>query len=282
MITKFPARDEPGKEEAAFFAEHGYLYVEGFYDVATEVDPIRRDIFRLIGAVSEQKNILLGPRHYSNESFDDGLPRLLAEDRRAVGIIYDATKKLPNYVRTACLEKHDRYCRAILKTDFVGFANRGYGLRMDNPSEDEYSTQAHQDYVSQLCSQNAVVTWSPLRHVTPELGPMAIYPGSHKPGVFPILKEKEGSRGLVIANLSEIQRAYTAETPEVSVGDCLFLHFLTLHESGRNRSKNNRWAMLSRYFDFNDPTGKAIDWKGGLQEGHSFEAVHPELSVINT
>jgi hypothetical protein len=277
MIRKFLFRHEPSHEEADFFAEHGFLYVENFYDVQTEVDPIRRDIFDLIGLISGRHRIALGRREYGQVEFDSGLQGLIAEHRPLVGVLYDAVKKLPNYLRLACVDKHDRYCRTLLGTAFVGFANRGYGIRMDNPFEDQYSTQLHQDYVSQLSSQNAVVTWSPLRDVTPELGPIMIYPGSHRSGVFPILKTSDGSRGLVLADEEKLIHSYQGIAPDVRVGDCLFLHFLTLHESGQNRSDKTRWSMLSRYFDFTHPSGVAINWKGGLQEGNSFETIHPEL-----
>lgn len=38
--------------------------------------------------------------------------------------------------------------------------------------------------------------------------------------------------------------------------------------------------MISRYFDFLDPVGISYGWKGGLQEGNSFEKIHPELSEV--
>jgi Phytanoyl-CoA dioxygenase (PhyH) len=279
MIKKFPYRSDPGREEARFFAEHGYLYVTQFYDVEREVEPIRKDIFNLINLITDSHGVPLQRPHYSETEFDHGLQYLTQHHRPLVGILYDAVKKLPNYLRLACNAKHDDYCRVLLETSFLGFANRGYGIRMDHPCEDAYSTQLHQDYVSQLSGQNAVVTWSPLRDVTPELGPLIVYPGSHRAGVFPVLKIGEGSRGLVIADEDKVAASYRGFAPEVQVGDCLMLHFLTLHASGKNQSDKTRWSMLSRYFDFNDATGAAINWTGGLQEGNSFEKIHPELMV---
>jgi len=275
-VTKFRYRDDPGADEVDFYRAHGYLYVENFYDRATEIEPILKDIHELISLLCESHAIPLQRGPYSAEKFDEGLPFLIQNHRAVVGVLYDAVKKLPNYVRLACAEKNDRYARAILRSSFVGFANRGYGIRMDNPNEDQYSTQLHQDYVSQLCSQNATVLWSPLREVGAALGPMTIYPGSHASGVFPITKTSEGSRGLVIKGERELAKRPRI-SPDVGVGDCIFLDFLTLHESGQNRSNRTRWAMLSRYFDFTDASGRAIGWKGGLQEGTLFENIHPEL-----
>lgn len=276
-MTKFPYRENPGQEEAEFYREHGYLHVEGFYDCAAEVEPILKDIYRMIGLVCESQNIGIERAPYCPDEFDAGLPFLVQHRRSAVSMLYDAVKKLPSYIRLACAEKNDRYAQVLLGSSFVGFANRGYGIRMDNPNEDQYSTQLHQDYVSQLCSQNATVLWSPLRTVTNVLGPMTIHPGSHRSGVLPILKTAEGSRGLVLHNEAAIAKQFPRIAPNVDVGDCIFLDFLTLHESGRNSSNRTRWSMLSRYFDFTHASGRAIGWKGGLQDGGLFENMHPEL-----
>lgn len=268
----------PTPEMISFYRDEGFLHVAGFYDYEREIEPIQRDIHKLIGMIAADAAIDLGPRDFSTEEFDGGLPILLAGHRRLVGVLYDAVKKLPSYVRLACCEKHDVYARALLGSGFVGFAPRGYGIRMDNPGEDHYATQLHQDYVSQLSSQNAAVLWSPLRRTTPELGPLALYPRSHRDGIYPIVRTASGSRGLEIDNIDEVVKPFPVIAPEVAVGDCVFADFLLLHESGRNVSGRTRWAMISRYFDFLHPSGRAINWKGGLQEGNSFEVVHPELS----
>jgi len=277
VIEKFPHRQNPGVDEANFYHAHGYLYVENFYDSSAEVEPILRDIHRLIGLLCEIHGVDLRRRPYSAEEFDEGLPYLIEHHRGVVSVLYDAVKKLPSYVRLACAQKNERYAAAILGSSFIGFSSRGYGIRMDNPNESQYSTQLHQDYVSQLSSQNATVVWSPLRRVTAAVGPITIYPGSHTTGVYPIVKTGDGSRGLVVKNGSDLTRDLPHISPEVGVGDCIFLDFLTLHESGQNRSNRTRWAMLSRYFDFNHASGCAIGWRGGLQEGTLFENVHPEL-----
>lgn len=270
------------KEQLDQYKEEGVVYLESFYDLETEILPIQKDIYRIISLLIEQHNLPIKQEAFSPENFDSGLNEMVKNHRKVVGSLYDAVKKLPSYVRLASSPKHDIIARYLIGTEFFGFANRGYGMRMDNPNEDVYLTQWHQDYVSQLCSPKGIVLWSPLRNVTAEVGPVQLCPGSHKDGIFPIVRDGDGSYGLKLKNEQELLQKYSIVVPEVKVGDLVVIDYLTLHASSANRSKFTRWAMISRYFDFLEETGKSYGWKGGLQEGNSFENIHPELSEIIT
>ena len=195
--------------------------------------------------------------------------------------MYDAVKKLAPYVRLACSEKNELLSCNVLKTKTIGFHHRGYGMRMDHPNRDETLTQWHQDYVSNLCSMKGIVFWSPLRFTSLEIGPVEICVGSHKEGVFKILKNGDGSYGLKIKNEQNIITKFRSVIPEVYPGDLVIIDYLTVHRSSPNRSKFTRWAMISRYFDFLDQTGISYGWKGGLQEGNSFERIHPDWTEFN-
>ncbi len=268
------------KEQLNQFENEGFVYLPSFYDLENEILPIQKDIYQLISILIKNYNLSIEQETFSSQTFDSGLNELLKNHRELVSTIYDAVKKIPSYVKFACSQKNEEIVKVLLKTKFVGFATRGFGIRMDNPSEDKFLTQWHQDYVSQLCAKNGVVLWSPLRDVTSEMGPVEFCPSSHKEGVFRILKEGDGSYGLNIKNENEIISKYNSIIPEVKSGDLIILNYLTLHRSTPNSSKFTRWAMISRYFDFLDPVGISYGWKGGLQEGNSFEKIHPELSEI--
>lgn len=262
------------------FQSDGFLYIKDFYDLTTEILPIQKDIYRIIGIIISRHNLPIPQVPFTPENFDAGLSEIIKNYRSYAGILYDAVKKLPSYVRLANCKKHEDLAKMLLTTDFPGFANRGYGVRMDHPDEDKFLTQWHQDYVSQLCSLKGVVLWSPLRDVTLEMGPVRICPASHGDGVFPIVRDGDGSYGLKIRDEEKIVARYRSIVPEVSAGDLVVMDYLTLHCSSPNRSHRTRWAMISRYFDFMEPVGISHNWKGGLQEGNSFEKVHPELSEI--
>ena len=268
------------KQQLEQYHKDGIVYLESFYDIETEILPIQKDIYKIISILIEQYKLPIKQKSFSSENFDSGLVEMVKNHREVVGVLYDAVKKIPSYVRLSSSSKHDIIAKELIGTDFFGFANRGYGMRMDNPNEDIFLTQWHQDYVSQLCSKNGIVLWSPLRNVTAEIGPVQICPGSHKSGVFPIVRDGAGSYGLKIKNEKELLNQYTIVVPEVKVGDLVVIDYLTLHASSANRSNFTRWAMISRYFDFLDESGRSYGWKGGLQEGNSFENIHPELSEV--
>jgi len=264
------------------YNKDGFVNIPSFYDLKTEILPIQKDIYQLISILIKQHKLDIHQEPFSSLTFDSGLDVLLENHRPVVSQIYDAVKKIPSYVKLACSPKNEEVARVLLKTEFIGFANQGYGIRMDNPFEDAYRTQWHQDYVSQLCAKNGIVFWSPLRDVTLNMGPIEYRFGSHKDGIFRILRDGEGSYGLKIKDEDNIVKRYPSVAPEVKVGDLVASNFLVLHRSSPNRSKFTRWSMISRYFDFLDPEGIAYGWKGGLQDGNSFEKVHPELSEIIT
>lgn len=268
------------KDEIEQYRRDGVLYLQSFYNLDTEILPIKKDIYKIITILIERYNLPIKQELFSPENFDSGLIEMVKNHRKVVGILYDAVKKIPSYVQLSSSPKHDILAKCLIDTDFFGFANRGYGMRMDNPNEDVFLTQWHQDYVSQLCAPKGIVLWSPLRNVTMKVGPVQICPGSHLNGIYPIIRDGDGSYGLKLKNEEQILKNYEIIVPEVKAGDLVVIDYLTLHASTANRSDYTRWAMISRYFDFLDETGKRNGWKGGLQEGNSFETIHPELSEI--
>lgn len=266
------------EDDRVFFEEQGFLYVERYFS-ESEIVRLLSDIHRLIGLVLEREGLQHSRQPFDPENFDSGLEVLMEKSRKLGALIYEAVKKIPSHLILASHERNVEVAKFLLGAEFVGFASRGWGLRMDHPDEDTFLTQLHQEYVSQICSPRGLVLWSPLRNVDAETGPAVFYPRSHREGVFPIEVTGAGSYGLKIREETALERRYDPLVPEVARGDCMIMDFLLLHKSSPNRSKRTRWALLSRYFDFSDPTGRQIGWAGGLQEGNSFEKIFPELAT---
>lgn len=254
----------------------GFLLLKDFYNFDTEILPIQREIYKLISRIAHRLNRPIQKFPFSSKAFDDGLQLLIEEHREEASLLYDTVKKLPAYVSLVCGEKNIALAKKLLNSDLVGFAPRGYGMRMDHPFSDEYITQLHQDYTSQLGSPRGVVFWSPLREVDRKLGPVVLFPGSHKLGILPIEVVSKGSYGLRIQNELELKEKFISIAPELNPGDLLVADYLLLHESSPNRGTKTRWAMISRFFDFTEDIGTGYGWKGGLSEGNSFADMHPD------
>ena len=163
-----------------------------------------------------------------------------------------------------------------------GVAAGGYGIRIDNPSEDRYRAEWHQEYPSQLRSLDGLVYWSPLVAMTPALGPVRFCPGSHRAGPQPVLTSgghdgKTGAYAVRLRDETQLLETYEQVAPLTSPGDLVIVDFLTLHASGYNTSDRSRWSLQFRYFNFDDPTGLAHGWKGSFAAGVDFRSIHPEL-----
>lgn len=265
------------------FRNNGVLVIPGFYDPAEDVCPIQEGIYDLIGLIIGKYRLKIPRPAFAPESFDVGFQELIAHDRRIGGEIYDAVKQLPAFVRLVAAEKNEELLRQVRGIALAGIAGGGYGIRIDNPNEEKYRAPWHQEYPAQLRSLDGVVLWSPLVPITPELGPVEFCVGSHKNGVIPVLTrdpdnpEKSGAYALRLQNEASVISSYPRVSPLTCPSDLVLVDFLTLHTSGFNRGSRSRWSMQFRYFNFLDPTGVKIAWKGSFAAGVDFRAVHPEL-----
>ena len=274
--AKFPLNEVDRKS----FLETGYLYVEQLYDLK-DVAAVQKDVYRLIDLIVKTHEVPIERRSFPEAEFDTGLDILCRDHRPLVGALYEAVKKLPSFVSLIMSSRNRQVSEWLLDSTFIGVANRGFGMRMDHPNEDTYLTQLHQDYPSQLCSPAGLVFCSPLRDVRSDMGPVAVYEGSHKKGILPVEVTSEGSYGLQMHEPTAALEGYVIVCPEVMVGDVVILDMLNVHRSTPNRSDRTRWTMISRYFDFTEATGCSNGWKGGLQEGNSFATLHPDLTFSN-
>lgn len=267
------------------FRENGVLVLRDFYNVEHEITPIHRHIYRIIGLLIEKNELPIRQEPFSQENFDSGYQELLAHDRRLASEVYDAVKQIPAFVRLYASEKHDALFAQIRETDYPGTAWGGSGIRIDNPNEEKFRADWHQDYPAQFRSLDGIVFWSPLVRVTEELGPVRFCLGSHKDGLVPVLThdaehpEKSGAYALILQNRDTRVAKYPQVAPLTKPGDLVLIDFLALHASGYNRGDRSRWSMQMRYFNFCEPTGVRISWRGSFAAGIKIEEIHPELIV---
>lgn len=263
------------------FEREGLLLVPGFYDVQREIRPIQEGIHRIIGQVMKRHGLVDQRPGFSPDGFDDGYQELIAVHRSYGGEVYDAVKQIPAFIRLLGDPRHEQLVRELRPGAVPGIAAGGYGIRIDNPGEDRYRAEWHQEYPSQLRSLDGVVFWSPLLQITPELGPVRLCPGSHRIGPAPVRSEATGARSgayaLRLKDEAQLLSQFPQVEPLTGPGDLLLVDFLTLHASGYNRSSRSRWSLQFRYFNFDEPTGLSHGWKGSFAAGVDFRSIHPEL-----
>ncbi|WP_394692284.1 phytanoyl-CoA dioxygenase family protein [Hyphobacterium sp.] len=126
-------------------------------------------------------------------------------------------------------------------------------IRLDRPGDARFATPAHQDSWYSLLSPNAVTVWTPLCHMTPEMGELRVVPGSHTGGPCEFKPYEAGHEWFETA----------APVPDealvsVTVGDDEMLIFnqSLIHKSGVNRSGRVRISVQLRYNDL--ATAKAL------------------------
>ncbi|PNS09305.1 phytanoyl-CoA dioxygenase family protein [Solilutibacter silvestris] len=270
-------------EQIESFWRDGVLVVRGFYDMAIQLLPIQRGIHQVIGQVMLRHGLSDNRTQFSADDFDDGYEMLIGTDRSWGGEVYDAVKQIPAFMRLLADPRHEQIFTQLRPDSVPAIASGGYGIRIDNPAEDRFRAEWHQEYPAQLRSLDGLVFWSPLRMVTEEFGPVRFCPTSHSGGLIPVLtqpepsSERSGAYALRLENEAQVVGRYPQAAPLTMPGDLVLIDFLTLHASGYNQSTRPRWSMQFRYFNFNDPTGRAHGWKGSFASGVDFRRIHPEL-----
>jgi ectoine hydroxylase-related dioxygenase (phytanoyl-CoA dioxygenase family) len=266
----------------AQFKDNGYVLIKGFYDSKKDVAPIQKDIMKIISAVCAQYGL---PSKFKNpmEAMNRGYADLIAKDRRLGGVVYDAVKQTPSFLRLVSKAENQVLCHLLRANYFTGIAAGGYGIRIDNPSEEKFRAQWHQEFPAQLRSLDGIVFWSPLVHVTDAMGPVQIAVGSQKEGPLAVYRDDKGvnatgAYALHIHHLEEHLAKYKVIAPLTKPGDLILMDFQTLHQSGFNRTDRPRWSMQFRYFNFNEPVGQRINWVGAFAAGVDFAKVLPELA----
>ena len=267
------------------FNQEGYLIIPNFYVGEEEIIPIQKAVYDIIGIVAVKYGIKIDRSSFSPETFDEGYLEVIKVNRNYGGEIYDAVKQIPAFIRLVSSQKNEAIFKALRPNSFAGVAAAGYGLRINNPYEDKYRANWHQEYPSQLRSLDGLVFWSPLVKVTQELGPVMICPSSHIEGTVPVYtldprnKEKKGAYSLVLQNETTLIGKYNQIAPLSNPNDLIVMDFLLLHASGYNVSQRALWSMQFRYFNYLETTGITHGWKGGFASGVDFRTVHPELCV---
>jgi hypothetical protein len=181
------------------FAENGIAIVPNFYDVGSILE-IQNGIREVIQFVSNNANVRV-PCATPIEAMTAGYTQLIKHDRRLGGVVYDAVKQIPAFMRLVTERKNEELFLQLRPSAAPGIAAGGYGMRIDNPGEDRFRAFWHQEFPSQLRSLDGLVFWSPLLPVTADMGPVEVAIGSHRDGLLPVTVDDGGAgkTGMMVA-----------------------------------------------------------------------------------
>jgi hypothetical protein len=269
------------KEEKEQFAAEGYAVFAGFYDLANDIAPIQEGIRHILELICCKYDVQ-APTGTPLEAMTVAYPALIARNRAWGGEVYDAVKQIPAFVRLVSQTRNEDLFRALRPRSLPGLAAGGHGIRIDNPGEERFRAHWHQEFPSQLRSTDGIVFWSPLLPVTQEMGPVQIAKGSHIEGPMQVYFDDKGvsasgAYALHIQRADERLDRYEQVAPLSRPGDLIVLDYMTLHQSGWNRAPYPRWSMQFRFFNYADPAGIRIGWRGSFAAGENFAQIAPEL-----
>ena len=285
-MNAMPITQKITSEQVAQFKNEGFLLLKKFYDLENEIYPIQHFIYKILGILLKRYEVGFKQPAFSPENFDAGYQELIAKDRRIGAVVYDAVKHIPPFVRIASSVKHDKLLMQIRESDMPGVPYGGFGIRIDNPYEEKFRANWHQDYPYQRCSIDGLVLWSPLVSISKDIGPLQLAVGSHHDGLRTMTTkavegevQKPGAYSLRLQNEQLVISKYEIIHALMEPGDLLIIDYLTLHASGFNCSKRSRWSMQLRYFNYRDPVGQDFDWAGAVAAGFDMSTIHPGLVV---
>lgn len=263
------------------FFENGVVVIKNFFDVEGEIRPIQKAIYQIIGLVMQRHSVSIARDPFEGDNFDAGYLELIAINRDFGGEVYDLVKQIPSFLRLIASKQSEQLFCELRNTDAPGIGAASYGIRIDNPYEEKFRSQWHQEFLFQPQSLDGVVFWTPLLSITPEIGPVIVCPKSHKDGLCVYSKpnayaSKIEAYKIGIKDEEAAIARYDKIAPLTSPGDLILMDFLTIHQSGFNTAGRSRWSIQSRFFNYNEETGMRIGWKASVTAGTDVEAVFPD------
>lgn len=264
------------------FRDNGILLLKCFYDVPAQVAPILEGI-RVIIELLCFKYQVKAPTHTADLAMTEGFMALIRRDRAFGGEVYDAVKQIPEFMQLVSDTRNAALFRELRSGSIPGLAAGGYGIRIDCPGESMFRAPWHQEFPAQLRSLDGIVYWTPLVPIRPSLGPVEVCVGSHREGIVPVHtaldSAQQGAYALRLVGEAERLARYEHQSPLTEPGDLLLMDFLTLHQSGENVDLYPRWSIQFRYFNFANPLGLKISWKGSYAGGQDFRAILDQAEV---
>ena len=160
------------KQQIEEFRQNGLLVIPGFYDQASVIDPIQMGIYDVIGLLIEKYGLGIERPAFSPATFDAGFKELISADRLYGGEVYDGVKQVPAFIRLVSSPLNESLFAELREDSKPAIAAGGYGIRIDDPFEEQFKANWHQEYPAPLRSPDGIAFWTPLIPLNTELDPV--------------------------------------------------------------------------------------------------------------
>jgi hypothetical protein len=207
----------------------GYLYLPRYFPserVAVVREPVTRSLY--------ESRWLAEPG-----SMRAGSPRTQPFDA-----VYAKVQEIEPFHRLAHDDRLVRLMRAMLDGEVFCHPAKACRLGLPTPPEADYSTRAHQDFVTLHTSADVLTAWVALTPCGPDRQGLRILRDSHRNGFIPTDPGLGGARPLYLPIPVDDARWMTAD---YEPGDVVIFHSLTVHGGGPNHSADIRLSVDFRY-----------------------------------
>lgn len=258
------------------FERDGYAVVQNL--IAREVSELRAELAGLVASVLSKAGEPADPDGDLDTLYD----ALCAADRSNAHTVFDLARHLPAALALAGSPALRDLGAGLLGSSKLVVPFEKFQFRADRPEEDWSLLDWHQDYPFNMVSQPTLTVWVPLTDVTPDMGPVAVAPGSHGQ-IEPVRFEMQANGfGRVrpvptFPGFEDGALEDTAVAPPLSAGDLLVLHQEVAHRSGANRADRTRWSLQIRIGTLDCPAfaDRSFAYERGA-EWALFKSTHPD------
>ncbi len=148
------------------------------------------------------------------------------------------------------------------------------------PDEISIPTSYHQDGPNFPLDRNALTVWIALCEITPDMGPVQFYSGSHKCGLLGGIPFH--SKFDLVDEYPELARFALSPAHHMQPGDATVHHSLTVHGASANSTPHQRWSFLTSYFPEGARyTGAPNHDCDGLDLRIGYEIEHPSFPRVD-
>lgn len=122
-----------------------------------QVRPIQRAIYNIIGLAIDKHRPDIKRTPFAPGRFDDGHQALIKVNHKYGAEAHNTVKRIPVFVRLLSGPRHEQVVSELRPGALLDTAGASCGIHIDDPCEERFRANWHQEYPAQLRSSDGVV-----------------------------------------------------------------------------------------------------------------------------